>query len=195
MTASLSADARLPWRGTFARQKDSQSGRSPAARTFACDRQGVLLRPDGEKARAVKARYVRLCRGCGAYTPPRKGPGRRLRVLQAVPYRSDRAKTDPCARSRRNGEWHHRYGRHPSSYDLSTTQGRQRGGEALNRPLGGERPAVTVGTVLFRSSPGAAADGARWLRPRRDHRFGILARSDSWSCAVERASACDYGFW
>ena len=27
--------------------------------------------PTGEKARAVKARYVGVCRGCGAYTQPR----------------------------------------------------------------------------------------------------------------------------
>jgi len=31
--------------------------------------------PTGEKARAVKARYVGVCRGCGAYTQPRKGKG------------------------------------------------------------------------------------------------------------------------
>ena len=31
--------------------------------------------PTGEKARAVKARYVGLCRGCGAYTQPRNGKG------------------------------------------------------------------------------------------------------------------------
>ena len=31
--------------------------------------------PTGEKARAVKARYVRVCRGCGAYTQPRNGKG------------------------------------------------------------------------------------------------------------------------
>ena len=29
--------------------------------------------PTGEKARAVKARYVGVCRGCGAYTQPRNG--------------------------------------------------------------------------------------------------------------------------
>ena len=33
------------------------------------------LGPHGEKARAVKARYVGLCRGCGAYTQPRNGKG------------------------------------------------------------------------------------------------------------------------
>jgi DNA-binding NarL/FixJ family response regulator len=29
----------------------------------------------GAKARAVKARYVDVCRGCGAYTQPRNGKG------------------------------------------------------------------------------------------------------------------------
>ena len=31
--------------------------------------------PTGEKARAVKARYVGVCRGCGADTQPRDGKG------------------------------------------------------------------------------------------------------------------------
>ena len=31
--------------------------------------------PTGAKARAVKARYVGVCRGCGAYTQPRNGKG------------------------------------------------------------------------------------------------------------------------
>jgi hypothetical protein len=31
--------------------------------------------PTGEKARAVKARYVGVCRGCGGYTRPRNGKG------------------------------------------------------------------------------------------------------------------------
>ncbi|MBV8943128.1 MAG: hypothetical protein JO240_15485 [Solirubrobacterales bacterium] len=31
--------------------------------------------PTGEKAKAVKARYVGVCRGCGAYTQPRNGKG------------------------------------------------------------------------------------------------------------------------
>ncbi len=29
--------------------------------------------PTGDKARAVKARYLGVCRGCGAYTQPRNG--------------------------------------------------------------------------------------------------------------------------
>lgn len=31
--------------------------------------------PSGQKTRAVKARYVGVCRGCGAYTQPRNGKG------------------------------------------------------------------------------------------------------------------------
>ena len=34
-----------------------------------------LYDPSGEKARAVKARYVGVCLGCGAYTQPRNGKG------------------------------------------------------------------------------------------------------------------------
>jgi predicted transcriptional regulator len=34
-----------------------------------------LYDPTGEKARAVKARYVGACRGCGACTQPRNGKG------------------------------------------------------------------------------------------------------------------------
>jgi len=34
-----------------------------------------LYDPAGEKARAVKARYRGVCRGCGAYTQPRNGKG------------------------------------------------------------------------------------------------------------------------
>jgi transposase len=42
-------------------------GRSQATvKAYFCD-------PTGEKARAIKARYVGLCRGCGAYTQPQRG--------------------------------------------------------------------------------------------------------------------------
>ena len=42
-------------------------GRSPATI------KAYFYDPTGEKARAVKARYVGVCRGCGAYTQPRNG--------------------------------------------------------------------------------------------------------------------------
>jgi len=47
----------------------------------------------GEKARAVKARYVGVCRGCGAYTQPRNGKGMPTRTARpATPARSPRAR-------------------------------------------------------------------------------------------------------
>src|SRR5579864_7705161 len=71
-------------------------GRSPATV------KAYFYDPTGEKARAVKARYVGVCRGCGAYTQPRNGkgdayayckachPGRRRR-----PRRAERASGRP----------------------------------------------------------------------------------------------------
>jgi hypothetical protein len=44
--------------------------------------------PTGEKARAVKARYVGMCRGCGAYTQPRNGKATPTRTARrAIPGR------------------------------------------------------------------------------------------------------------
>ena len=42
-----------------------RSGRSPATV------KAYFYDPMGDKAKAVKARYVGVCRGCGAYTQPR----------------------------------------------------------------------------------------------------------------------------
>src|SRR5205085_7716453 len=61
--------------------------------------QAYLYDPTGDKARAVKARYRGVCRGCGAPTAPRNGT-RRLRVLQTLPSRRDRAAMDPRTGSR-----------------------------------------------------------------------------------------------
>ena len=44
-------------------------GRSPATIN------AYFYDPTGEKAGAVKARYVGVCRGCGAYMQPRNGKG------------------------------------------------------------------------------------------------------------------------
>jgi AraC-like DNA-binding protein len=44
-------------------------GRSPATV------KAYFYDPTGDKARAVKARYQGVCRGCGAYTQPRNGKG------------------------------------------------------------------------------------------------------------------------
>jgi hypothetical protein len=77
--------------------------------------------PTREKARAVKARYVGVCRGCGAYTRPRDGKD------DAYAY------CRPCHRGAIEARWTHervleamrdwraRYGRLPTSYDWSRT--------------------------------------------------------------------------
>jgi hypothetical protein len=44
-------------------------GRAPATV------KGYFYDPNGERARAVKARYQGVCRGCGAPTQPRNGKG------------------------------------------------------------------------------------------------------------------------
>ena len=55
--------------GLSIRQIADRLGRSPATvNTYFYD-------PTGEKTRPVKARYVGVCRGCGAYTQPRNGKG------------------------------------------------------------------------------------------------------------------------
>jgi hypothetical protein len=60
-----------------------------------------LYDPTGEKARAVKARYVGVCRGCGAYTQPRNAKGDVFAYLQALLSGGNRAAMDPRARARR----------------------------------------------------------------------------------------------
>ncbi len=113
--------------------------------------------PTGEKARAVKARYVGVCRGCGAYTQPRNGKGDAYAYCKAC---------HPGAIQRRwtrervldaMGEWRDRYGRSPSSYDWSVTHARRRGGEALRRLEAGEWPPASVVTSVFGSWTAARA--------------------------------------
>ena len=108
-----------------------------------------LYDPTGEKARAVKARYVGVCRGCGAYTQPRNGKGDAYRYCKAchpgaIARRWTRERVIAAMR-----EWRPRYGRLPSSYDWSRTHARRRGGEPLERLARGEWPAASVVTRLF----------------------------------------------
>jgi hypothetical protein len=105
--------------------------------------------PTGEKARAVKARYVGLCRGCGAYTQPRNGKGDAYAYCKAChPGAIERRWT----RDRVIGamlEWRARYGQLPSSHDWSRTHARRRGGEALARLSAGDWPSASVVTAVF----------------------------------------------
>jgi hypothetical protein len=107
--------------------------------------------PTGAKARAVKARYVGVCRGCGTYTQPRNGKGDAYAYCKVChPGAIERRWT--CERVlEAMAEWLDRYGRLPSSYDWSATHARRRGGEALRRLRGGEWPPASVVTDVFGS--------------------------------------------
>ena len=105
--------------------------------------------PTGEKARAVKARYVGVCRGCGAYTQPRNGKGDAYAYCKAchpgaIERRWTRERVLDAMRA-----WEVLYGRLPSSYDWSSTHARRRGGEALTRLAQGDWPAASVVTDVF----------------------------------------------
>ena len=102
-------------------------GRSPATV------KAYFYDPTGEKARAAKARYVGVCRGCGAYTQPRNGKGDAYAYCKAChPGAIERRWTRELVLEAMR-EWCSRYGGLPSSYDWSRTHARRRGGEALER--------------------------------------------------------------
>ena len=105
--------------------------------------------PTGEKARAVKARYVGVCRGCGAYTQPRNGKGDAYAYCKAchpgaIERRWSREGVLDAMR-----EWQVLFDRLPSSYDWSRTHVRRRGGDALARLAVEAWPAASVVTDIF----------------------------------------------
>jgi AraC-like DNA-binding protein len=102
-------------------------GRSPATI------KAYFYDPTGEKAGAVKARYVGLCRGCVAYTEPRNGKGDAYRYCQrrhpgAIEWRWTRELVLEAML-----EWHKKYCRLPASCDWSRTHANRRGGVAFRR--------------------------------------------------------------
>ena len=107
--------------------------------------------PTGEKARAVKARYVGVCRGCGAYTQARNGKGDAYAYCKRChPGAIQRRWTRELVISAML-EWRERYGRLPSSYDWSRTHARRRGDQALRRLAGGHWPSASVVSIVFGS--------------------------------------------
>jgi AraC-like DNA-binding protein len=105
--------------------------------------------PTGEKARAVKPRYLGVCRGCGAYTQPRNGKGDAYAYCKvchpgAIGRRWSRERVLDAIRV-----WRSRYGRLPSSYDWSRTHARRRGPRALERLDDGDWPSASVVGGLF----------------------------------------------
>ena len=127
--------------------------------------------PTGEKARAVKARYVGVCRGCGADTQPRNGKGDAYAFCKvchpgAIEGRWTRERVlDAMLR------WNTRYGRLPSSYDWSSTHARRRGGEPLERLSTDDWPSAGVVTAVYGSWTAArAAAGEQLVQAGGDDR-------------------------
>ncbi|HET6864394.1 MAG TPA: hypothetical protein VFH80_00660 [Solirubrobacteraceae bacterium] len=108
-----------------------------------------LYDPTGEKARAVKARYLGVCRGCGAYTQPRNGKGDAYAYCKACHPGAIRRRWTPERVLASMQEWLDRYGQLPSSYDWSRTHAGRRGGEATQRLERGEWPSSSVVTDVF----------------------------------------------
>jgi AraC-like DNA-binding protein len=118
-------------------------GRSPATI------KAYFYDPTGEKARAVKARYVGLCRGCGAYTQPRNGKGDAYAYCKRCHPGAIERKWTPELVLGAMLDWLNRYGRLPSSYDWSCTHAKRRGGVALKRLGDGQWPSASVVGQLF----------------------------------------------
>ena len=117
-----------------------------------------LYDPTGDKARAVKARYRGVCRGCGASTAPRNGKGDAYAYCKrchpgAIAPQWTRERVREAMRG-----WRARYGAAPSSYDWSRTHARRRGGEALKRVQAGEWPAPSTVIDLYGDWSAALAD-------------------------------------
>jgi AraC-like DNA-binding protein len=145
--------------GLSIKQIADRLGRSPATV------KAYFYDPTGEKARAVKARYVGVCRGCGAYTQPRNGKGDAYAFCKAChPGAIERRWTRGGVLAAMR-EWRSCYGRLPSSYDWSRTHARRRGGEALERFSGGEWPSAGVVSAAFGSWKAARAAARQADRP------------------------------
>jgi AraC-like DNA-binding protein len=129
-------------------------GRSPATI------KAYFYDPTGEKARAVKARYQGVCRGCGAYTQPRNGKGDAYSYCKACHPGAIERHWTPKRVLAAMIEWRSRYGRLPTCYDWSRTHARRRGGEAVARLAEGEWSAASVVTRLFGTWSAARAAAA-----------------------------------
>ena len=132
-------------------------GRSPATV------KAYFYDPTGEKARAVKARYVGVCRGCGAYTQPRNGKGDAYAYCKACHPGAIERRWTPERVLAAMRDWRDRHGRLPSSYDWSRTHARRRGGEALERLSTGDWPSAGVVTAVYGSWKAARAAAAKQI--------------------------------
>ena len=155
--------------GLSIREIADRLGRSPATI------KAYFYDPTGEKARAVKARYVGVCRGCGTYTQPRNGKGDAYAYCRTChPGAIERRWTRDRVLEAMH-EWRTRYGRLPSSYDWATTHARRRGGEALQRLGAGEWPSASAVTAIF-GSWGAARAASHAINAGVDERASSVGR-------------------
>jgi len=146
--------------GLSIRQIADRLGRSPATV------KAYFYDPTWEKARAVKARYVGVCRGCGAYTQPRNGKGDAYAYCKRChPGAIERRWTRELVLNAMI-EWRRLFGRLPTSYDWSATHARQRGGRALER-LAARRwpPASAVGPLFGTWAAARSLASAEARRP------------------------------
>jgi hypothetical protein len=141
-------------------------GRSPATV------KAYFYDPTGAKARAVKARYVGVCRGCGAYTQSRNGKGDAYAYCKACHPGAARRRWTRERVLDAMLRWSARYGRIPSSYDWSRTHARRRGGEPLERLSTDDWPAAGVVTAVYGSWNAARAAAAKQFGQACDHNRG-----------------------
>jgi AraC-like DNA-binding protein len=96
--------------GLSIREIADRLGRSPA--TIKAN----FYDPTGARARAVKARYVGVCRGCGAYTQPRNGKGDAYAYCKVCHPGAIERRWTPEAVIVVMRAWRELHGRLPSSY-------------------------------------------------------------------------------
>ena len=136
-------------------------GRSPATvKSYFYD-------PTGAKAKAVKARYIGVCRGCGAYTQPRNGKGDAYAYCKRCHPGAIKRTWTPDLVIAAMAEWRSRHGRLPSSYDWSRTHAQRRGQQALRRLAAGHWPAASVVSAVF-GSWALARDAAAETSPAKN---------------------------
>src|ERR1035437_488102 len=164
-------------------------GRSPATV------KAYFYDPTGEKARAVKARYQGVCRGCGAYPRRRGGKGDVCAYCKGCPPGAIQSRWTRQRVLEAMRAWHSRYGSLPSSYDWSRTHALRRGGEALERLTDGEWPSASVVTNIYGSwaEARAAADHGAATRERAEV-VGRLRAASAWRGTGEPRRQVGAGF-
>jgi AraC-like DNA-binding protein len=134
-------------------------GRSPATI------KAYFYDPTGEKAQAMKARYVGVCRGCGACTQPRNGKGDAYVYCKAChPGAIERRWTRELLLAAIR-EWLARHGQPPPSYVRSRTHGGGRGGEALARLAAGDWPSASSRPAVQSLAIDTGGDRATTVEP------------------------------